>query len=52
MEEMDALKAEIAALRKKKEKKTDRQPAPVNVYFGGRQAEKKSSALDAKVQWD
>ena len=50
MEELEAVKAELASLRKEKKKKS--KPAPVNVYVGGRQTEKKVSALDAKVQWD
>ena len=49
MDELEALKAELASLRKEKKKSKN---APVNVYVGGRQAERKSSALDAKVQWD
>ena len=49
-EEMEALKAEVAALRKKEKKS---KPAPVNVYFNQKgSGEKKASALDATVKWD
>ena len=48
--EVEALKAQIAALQIKKQKAP--KPAPVNLYFGRQPTEKKATALDQKVQWD
>jgi len=49
MEEMEALKAEIAAMRKQEKKS---KPAPVNVYVGGIEKKKKTPAeLDVLTRW-